>query len=210
MDESVSKSPRFGKPTGSGQPAAPGGRRQRFAVGCVAAILVAAAAVVVYGAYGPPRDLGQMEARVAARWPGQAHLMRAELSKLLDANARDVVLFDVREASEHAVSHLPGAIRISPDVTTEDFLAAHGAALKGKTAVFYCAVGVRSALVIADLKEHLSKAGASQTYNLTGGIFGWHNDGRPVVDASGPTENVHGFAARWARLVTRQGLVRMK
>jgi rhodanese-related sulfurtransferase len=196
------------KSTESGTAAVPARRwRQWLAGGAVVA--AALAAFLAYGAYGPPRDLGQMEARVVARWPGVAHLPRAELSNRLEAGGRDFVVFDVREADEHAVSHLPGAIRISPDITRVDFLAAHGAALAGKTVVFYCAVGVRSSLVIADLDDDLRKAGATRTYNLTGGIFGWHNDGRSLVDAVGSTEHVHGFASRWARLVTRKEFVRM-
>jgi rhodanese-related sulfurtransferase len=190
---------------------------RRALLGAVAAAFLGAGAGLVYKTWGPPRTLEQMEARVASRWPKVAKLSRAGLAGHIApttafANATiaaNVVLFDVREANEHAVSHIPGSIRIDPEISREGFLATHGPSLQGKMAVFYCAVGVRSALVIRDLEPDIRASGAAHVYNLDGGIFGWHNDQRPLVDARGTTEQVHGFARRWSRLIVRQSLVQM-
>jgi len=35
-------------------------------------------------------------------------------------------------------------------------------------------------------------------------LFGWHNEGRPVVNAGGTTDNVHPYNKEWGQLVTRQ------
>ena len=169
---------------------------------------VAIAGIAAYETYGPPRDLGQMEARVARWWPEIGSIERAELARLLSAQeSGSPVVLDVREAEEFAVSHIPGAVRISPEVTRDELLRDIGDRMRGRHVVLYCSVGARSALVIRDLGADMTAAGASRVSNLRGGIFGWHNDGRPLVDAGGSTEAIHGFAPRWSRLIVRQSLV---
>lgn len=153
-------------------------------------------------------DLAAIELDVARRWPEVSQLPREQMSAILAASGDGAVLFDVREADEYTVSHLPGAVRVDPGVTREEFLARHGAALSGKTAVFYCSVGVRSSLLADRVREGLSRAGAAGVYNLRGGVFAWHNEARPLVDGQGPTDRVHGYDARWGKLVQRQDKVR--
>ena len=80
--------------------------------------------------------------------------------------------------------------------------------LKGKTVVFYCSVGVRSSALAESVKADLLAAGTKEVVNLEGGIFGWHNQSRPLVDKSGPTTFVHPYNAYWGRLLTRPELAR--
>lgn len=185
------------------------GSASRLGLKVAALIAVAFAGIAAYDAYGPPRNLGQMEERIARQWPGIETMERGELADLMSSStaARPLIL-DVRESEEFAVSRIAGAVRISPEVTREDLLRDIGDKISGRQIVLYCSVGVRSALVIRDLGADLAKAGAARVSNLRGGVFGWHNDGRPLVDASGPTDRVHGFGPGWSHLVRRQASVR--
>ena len=61
----------------------------------------------------------------------------------LDAGTGKILLFDVREQDEFAVSHLPGAIRLAPDVSVKQFIQDYGARLDSVTPIFYCSVGRR-------------------------------------------------------------------
>lgn len=187
------------------------GAGKRWAVVvCVVALIGGAGAVGLGIAMRMSPDLARIEQTVAVRWPAVAQLPRGDLAGLLANAAHEVVLIDVREADEHAVSHLPGAIRVDPGIDGAAFLAAYGAALNGKTAVFYCSVGVRSSILAARIKASIVQdaVGPVDTfavYNLTGGIFGWHNEARPLTSAQGPTEQVHGYDARWGKLVRKPG-----
>ena len=71
--------------------------------------------------------------------------------------------------------------------------------------VFYCAVGVRSGLMLARVQPVLASKGAQAAYNLRGGIFRWHAAGRSLVaDGTGiaPT-TVHPYDAAWGKLLDR-------
>lgn len=116
------------------------------------------------------------------------------------------VLFDVREPAEFAVSRIAGAVRVDPEMTADAFLARYGDLIDGRTAVFYCSVGVRSAKMISRLQSAGGAARSAELRNLEGGIFRWHNEKRPLVDADGPTAKVHRFDAYWGRLLARQHL----
>jgi rhodanese-related sulfurtransferase len=180
-------------------------RRRMAVVGL--AVIAAFGAFVAMRWLTPPVDLAAIEQDVVRRWPRIEQMRRPQLGLIIEAGADGLVLFDVREADEHTVSQLPGAIRIDPAMTATEFMSAHGSTVKGKGVVFYCSVGVRSSILAARVKEDLERAGAAKVLNLTGGIFGWHNDSRPLVNSRGATSQVHGFDARWRRLVTRQGQV---
>jgi rhodanese-related sulfurtransferase len=121
------------------------------------------------------------------------------------ASGAPVVLFDVREEEEYQVSRLPGALRADPGAWTFRFVGQHGEAVKGKTVVFYCSVGVRSSKLAARVQGRLLEKGARAVYNLEGGVFRWHNDRRPLIDANGPTPLVHPYDRHWGGLIERQG-----
>ncbi len=80
--------------------------------------------------------------------------------------------------------------------------------VNGKTAVFYCSVGVRSSRLAERVAQGLKARGAVAVDDLAGGIFAWHGEARPLVDAKGPTDFVHPYDATWGRLLARPQLAR--
>ena len=115
-------------------------------------------------------------------------------------------MFDVRQAEEHAVSHLPNAIWLDPSSSAEDFVEDFGAELVGKRVIFYCSVGRRSSDMLSRLLND-PEAGpvlqqAQLTANLEGGVFSWANSERSLVDSNQQTtQKVHPFNAFWGRLI---------
>ncbi len=145
-------------------------------------------------------------ADVAARWPKQRHITPQDLAHLMRDDA--AVIFDVRGPEEYAVSHLEGAIRVDAGITPAAFLSENASALNGKLAVFYCSVGVRSSKLAERVGDTAFKAaGATGSANLAGGIFAWHGQERPLVDAKGATSFVHGYDRTWSQLIKRQELI---
>ena len=137
------------------------------------------------------------------------HLTADTLASRLK-QSKDIILFDVRETDEFAVSHLHGATRVDPGVWRRTFLKRYGDAVKGKTVVFYCSVGVRSSKLAARLQKALTERGAKAVYNLQAGIFNWHNERRPLTTGSAPTSFVHPFNDHWGQLVERRDLLRYR
>ena len=118
------------------------------------------------------------------------------------------LVFDVREADEFAVSHLEGAIWIDPDMDPDAFYSAYGTQLSGKMIVLYCSVGVRSTRLAQRLLSTRSEAHATPIYNLENGIFGWHNESRPLSAQNSSTDFVHPYNRLWGRMVNRKDLRR--
>ena len=136
-----------------------------------------------------------------------AHMPAKALAAAL-ARKNDVLLLDVRESEEYAVSRIPGAVRVDPGIWSWSFLRKHAEAARGKTVVFYCSVGVRSSRLAASVQKALKESGAKAVYNLDGGIFAWHNQARSLANAKGVTPYVHPFDSHWGKLVRRQEFVR--
>jgi len=113
------------------------------------------------------------------------------------------VVFDVREPAEYTESHIPGATRIDPGLSADAFAARFGNDIRGKTVVFYCAVGVRSGYMLERVRTVLTNGGATQAYNLKGGIFRWYASGKPVVSDAGPASAVHQYDGAWGKLPAR-------
>ena len=99
---------------------------------------------------------------------------------------------------------------MDPGIWQRTFLKRHGEAVKGKTVVFYCSVGVRSSKLAAKLQKALAARGAKAVYNLQAGIFNWHNERRPLTTGSAPTSFVHPFDDHWGQLVERRDLLRYR
>jgi rhodanese-related sulfurtransferase len=97
-----------------------------------------------------------------------------EIKKRIDQGHK-FILVDVREESEYAKDHLPGAIHLGkgiierdieekiPDVNTE--------------IVLYCGGGFRSALAA----DNLQKMGYTNVISMDGGIRGWREKGYPLT-----------------------------
>jgi len=85
------------------------------------------------------------------------------------------LLVDVREESEYAKDHLPGAIHLGKGIIERDIenrvpdLAA--------SLVLYCGGGFRSALAA----DNLRKMGYTNVLSMDGGHRGWKEKGLPLI-----------------------------
>ena len=86
-----------------------------------------------------------------------------------------VTLVDVREESEFAKDHLPGAIHLGKGVIERD-IEARVPDLNTEL-VLYCGGGFRSALAA----DNLQKMGYTNVISMDGGIRGWREKGFPLV-----------------------------
>ncbi len=167
--------------------------------------LLASAALGFY-----PRDNGEAEPFtlraihevLRQQYPNVRHISAEELKQRLGRDG-EIVIFDVREAEEYAVSHIPGAIRVDPGSAVDDFMTRHAPAVKGKIVVFYCSVGARSSHYAAKAQDALRQAGAVSVYNLRNGIFGWHNQDLDLTDGRGTTKAIHPYSALYRPLLKR-------
>ncbi len=148
-----------------------------------------------------PRTTTQdVEAAVARLLP-VPEITSASLAALVGNGAR-ILLLDVREPAEYAQSHIPGALRVQPGAPAAAVLAEHGARMVGATVVLYCAVGWRSGLMLQGIRQAAAQAPAAALFNLRGGIFRWHAEGRPREFGPG-ARGVHPFNAAWGQLLER-------
>lgn len=143
---------------------------------------------------------------VSQRWPKLAHVDTDSVAQKIGKD--DLLLIDARSTDEFSVSHLKGAHHVAPNTTAEQFQSQFGDQIKGKDVVFYCAVGVRSSTLATRVGKVLKANGARSVSNLAGGIFAWHNEKRPLVDANGATQKVHTYDQWWGRMVERKDQAR--
>ncbi len=85
------------------------------------------------------------------------------------------VLVDVREESEFAKDHLPGAIHLGKGVIERD-IEARVPELNTEM-ILYCGGGFRSALAA----ENLQKMGYTNVISMDGGVRGWREKGFPLT-----------------------------
>ena len=85
------------------------------------------------------------------------------------------VLVDVREESEYAKDHLPGAIHLGKGVIERDI--EQRVPELDTPLVLYCGGGYRSALAA----DNLQKMGYSDVLSMDGGIRGWREKRFPVT-----------------------------
>ena len=97
----------------------------------------------------------------------------AEVKQRLDRSDK-FQLVDVREESEFARGHLPGAMHLSKGIIERDI----ESAIPDKSApiVLYCGGGFRSALAA----ENLQRMGYSSVLSMDGGWSGWVKAGYPT------------------------------
>lgn len=154
-----------------------------------------------------PFTLENVREEVRASFPSVKQLSTSALAARL-ATRDSLVLLDVRELQEYAVSHLPGAVRVDPKPVESSIPPAND--LTNKIVVFYCSVGVRSSKLAQKLQSELMHKGAISVFNLDGGIFAWHNQERPLEDSNGATDFVHPFDQKYKKLLRRQSLARFQ
>jgi rhodanese-related sulfurtransferase len=97
-----------------------------------------------------------------------------EVKKRLDRGDK-FMLVDVREESEYAKDHLPGAIHLGKGVIERD-IEARVPDLKSEM-ILYCGGGFRSALAA----DNLQKMGYTNVISMDGGIRGWREKGFPLT-----------------------------
>lgn len=131
-----------------------------------------------------------------------------EASRFETIPSDDVVIFDVREQSEFDISHLEGALQVSPAISSREFIRTFNQMLTGKTVIFYCSVGQRSSDLAGRVQDSLDNSATSGIYNLQGGIFNWHNENRALVSEAGATDYIHPFNSYWGRLLERPEMIR--
>lgn len=165
-------------------------RRARSTAACLIALLAA-------GACAPRAlDWHSVERLIAEQFPDVPSVTTHELAALLSSAADGVVLLDARGAEEFAVSHLRGARHVGSDAAAAGRLAA---VAPDATVVAYCAVGYRSAALVARLRA----MGHAHAVNLAGSIFRWAGEGRPVYRGGARVEQVHPYDEAWGALLPR-------
>lgn len=156
-------------------------------------------------AHNRPADLSALHQGIISDYSQVSHISAEAFHR---HNADDIILLDIREADEFAISHIAGARRIDPEMSTEILLTLLPKDLTDKTIIMYCSVGRRSSALAARAKAHLLAKGAADIVNLEGGIFGWHNEKRPLTSASGSTDYIHPYNDYWNRWVKRKDKTR--
>src|SRR5438477_7064332 len=92
----------------------------------------------------------------------------------LDRNEK-LVLVDVREESEYARDHLPGAIHLGKGIIERDI---EQCVPELETPlILYCGGGYRSALAA----DNLQKMGYTNVLSMDGGIRGWRENSFPLT-----------------------------
>jgi rhodanese-related sulfurtransferase len=96
-----------------------------------------------------------------------------EVKKKLDKGEK-FLLIDVREESEYAADHLPGAVHLGKGIIERDI--ENRASDPNAPMILYCGGGFRSALAA----DNLQKMGYTQVISMDGGIREWREKGFPL------------------------------
>src|SRR5277367_6728512 len=97
------------------------------------------------------------------------------VKKKIDGRAQ-FTLVDVREESEFAKDHLPGAIHLGKGIIERD-IEARVPELNTEI-ILYCGGGFRSALAA----DNLQKMGYTNVISMDGGIRDWREKGYPLTN----------------------------
>ena len=146
-------------------------------------------------AANPEAELEAMTRKISSKFSDVPRISTSDLATWLANSARvSPILLDVREPDEFAVSHLSGAIRVSPDATPDQLI---GKIDFSRPIVLYCSVGYRSSV----LARRLVAAGAEHAMNLEGSIFKWANEGRPMFRDTGATDKAHPYNRKFGSML---------
>jgi rhodanese-related sulfurtransferase len=90
-------------------------------------------------------------------------------------NREDAVFIDIRSDADYRKARLPGAVHITAATIEQnlDKLKRY----RDKPVIVYCANGIQTGRVAAQLKKH----GIERVYQLRGGFAGWQSGGFPTV-----------------------------
>jgi rhodanese-related sulfurtransferase len=101
-----------------------------------------------------------------------------EIKRRMDAGDR-FTLVDVREESEYAKDHLPGALHLGKGIIERDIEAK--VPDTASEVVLYCGGGFRSALAA----DNLQKMGYKNVVSMDGGIREWREKNYPLTNKPG-------------------------
>jgi rhodanese-related sulfurtransferase len=155
------------------------------------------------------QTLSDIEARLVEKYPRVQVISSDELTREI-ARSGDFLLLDVRTQAEFRVSHIAGAIWVDPQASAKSIAARIKEQGSPEMVVLYCSVGYRSARMANRLQKILPPDSDTQLYNLSGGVFLWHNQNRPLEDDLGPTEYMHPYNAAHKSLLKRKAYIATK
>jgi sulfur-carrier protein adenylyltransferase/sulfurtransferase len=119
----------------------------------------------------------QAKAQEAKQQMEMQEMTVRELKALLDSDADDYVLIDVRNPNEYQIAKIPGAVLIPlPDIENGSGVHKVKELVNGHRLIAHCKMGGRSAKALGILKE----AGIDGT-NVKGGITAWSKEIDPSV-----------------------------
>jgi adenylyltransferase/sulfurtransferase len=119
----------------------------------------------------------QAKAAEAEEKAGMSEMSVTELKQLLDSDADDFVLLDVRNPNEYEIAKIPGSVLVPlPEIENGEGVAKVKELLNGHRLIAHCKMGGRSAKALAILKE----SGIEGT-NVVGGITAWSREVDPSV-----------------------------
>ncbi|MDT3674638.1 molybdopterin-synthase adenylyltransferase MoeB [Microcystis wesenbergii] len=120
----------------------------------------------------------QAKAQEAAEQQNMTEMTVVELKTLLDSNADDYILIDVRNPNEYQIAKIPNSVLIPlPDIENGSAIPKIKELVNGYRLIAHCKMGGRSAKALAILKE----AGI-EGINVKGGISAWSRE----VDSTVP------------------------
>jgi len=129
-------------------------------------------------------QIEQLYQRSKRKFPEVGEITAEELRERRAAGDA-LVLVDVRNPPEQAVSMIPGA------VTAREF-ESDAERYRGSTVVTYCTIGHRSGIYARKLE-----AKGWNALNLKGAILSWTHAGGELAGPDGATRRVHVGGARW-------------
>lgn len=146
-------------------------------------------------------DWDGTRALVRRYFPEVRQITTADLAAELDG-PNPPVLLDTRTADEFAVSTLPGARQLDPDLADPALADALHDLPKDTPIVLFCSVGYRSSATA----RRLSRLGFTHVANLEGSLFQWAIESRPLITpATGlPATTVHPYDRYWGQLLPAQ------
>ena len=174
---------------------------KKFRILVIALVAAGALSVwVIHSAYRKVYDHSSLEnfsVRLKKEFPDVDHISTSQLVTLqraAEAGVDSLLLVDCRSEEEFSVSRIPGAVHLTSASELAALLSEENEPFSH--IVIYGSTGLRS----AKLARQLGKAGRRDVQNLTGSIFQWANENRPLVDPAGnPATVVHPFNTFWKR-----------
>jgi rhodanese-related sulfurtransferase len=147
---------------------------------------------------GRPMAFEILHRRTASKFPEVKWISTEDLARWqADRGQPQPFILDARTSPEFEVSHLKGARQIDPYKPSLKVL---DRMPRDSAVVVYSSAAYRGARVAS----WLAKAGYTKVLSLTGGIFQWANEGKPLFkEENRPTALVHPYDRRWGLLVQK-------